>query len=58
MSFINKNYDSIDNFSILIWRDEEEIDDVYEITNVDDAIDIVINSLNWKNPKGVFIIKK
>ena len=50
-------YKKLDRFYILLLRDEECIDDIYHISDVEQAITIFLKSLSWISPKGIIISK-
>lgn len=50
-------YKKLDRFYILLLRDEECIDDIYHISDVEQAITIFLKSLSWNSPKGIIISK-
>lgn len=50
-------YKELDTFCIILLLDEEQIDEKYELADVDQAINIFLESLNWGSPKGIVISK-
>jgi len=50
-------YKALDTFCIILLLDEEQIDEKYELADVDQAINIFLESLNWGSPKGIVISK-
>ncbi len=54
MLFLTELLD-LEEFVILIIRDEEWIDEKYVISKKEELQSIVYNSLSWSNPKGVII---
>ena len=45
-------------FAIFLIREEEYIDEKYEICDKKELYNIILNSLDWTNPKGVLITRK
>ena len=58
VSFINELYSTINRFFIIMLLNEEQIDDKYQITNADDAVNVILNSLDWNCPRGLVISAK
>ncbi len=56
-SFLNELYNTLNSFSVFLFRDEECIDNRYRINNQKELIGLICNSLNWSSPEGVLISK-
>ena len=60
ISFIYRLFASLERFAIAILLHEEQIDVKYQTANADDAIKIIVKSLDWTcpyGPYGVLIVK-
>lgn len=57
ISFINEMYNNLSAFCLIKLRDEECIDEFYNVSDAPKAIDIFINSFMRNDPKGIVIIK-
>ena len=57
IKLIYELYSTLDAFCIINEIEDECIDEKYFINNVNEAIDIFIDSLNWGFPRGIIIIK-
>ena len=55
--FLSELYNVLDTFFVFIFRDEECIDEKYDIKNVKELVEIFCNSLRRETPRG-FLIKK
>jgi hypothetical protein len=58
IKLIYELYKNLDEFCIINEIEDEYIEQKYVITDVKEAIDIFIDSLNWNSPRGIIIIKK
>lgn len=55
--FLNQLYNTLDSFSVLLLRDEECIDNRYDIKDQKELIGLICNSLKGASPQGVIICK-
>lgn len=55
--FLIELYNTLDSFSILLLRDEECIDNRYDIKDKKELIGLICNSLKEASPEGVIICK-
>lgn len=53
--FLAELYKTLDNFVIILLRDEECIDKRYTVCNEKELIKIFCESLRWSSPEGVLI---
>ncbi len=51
-------FDKLDNFHVVLYRDEECIDEKYVINDKDKFIDLFCNSLNRFKPRGIVMSKE
>lgn len=58
LSFLRIIFDSLKSVCIIKLRDEEMIDNNYQVEDTDSAMKIFLNSLDWESPKGIIITKK
>ncbi|MDQ2088251.1 hypothetical protein RBH29_17645 [Herbivorax sp. ANBcel31] len=56
--FLNELYNSLEEVCIVKLLNEERIDEKHIINDTKKAIDVFINSLDWKSPKGIVITKR
>lgn len=58
IKLISELYETLDTFCIINKIDDEFIGKKCFVSNVNEAIDIFVNSLKWTSPIGIVIIKK
>ena len=56
--FLNKLFNTCNNFYVLLFRDEECIDEKYEISDNEEFTDLFCNALNEFSPLGFIVSKK
>ena len=56
--FLNKLFNKCNNFYVLLFRDEECIDEKYEISDNEEFTDLFCNALNEFSPLGFIVSKK
>lgn len=58
INFIYELFRSLNLFYIILSLDDEGIDYKYVFSNADEAIQVLLNSLDWNSPKGIVISPK
>lgn len=58
IGFFDELYDTLEEFFVFLFRDEEEIDSQCVVKNQYELRNMFCNSLKWESPKGVLIAKK
>ena len=55
--FLNKLFSEFNNFYVVLFRDEEYIDEQYEISDSEEFTDLFCNALNKFSPRGIVVSK-
>lgn len=55
--FLRELYDALERFAVLLFREEEYLDEKFIVTSADELIGRFCKSLEWENPRGGLFVK-
>ena len=56
--FLNKLFSEFNSFYVVLFRDEECIDEKYVISDKEEFTDLFCNALNKFTPRGIVVLKE